>query len=61
VARNKKVDAPIVEGKEVSMTIFGWCSTGHHDGCRVEFPGHRCSCKCHNGGEDDFVGEISNE
>ena len=44
------VDAPIVykEGEE-SWTVFGWCSTGHHEGCRVEFPGHKCSCDCHGG------------
>ncbi len=56
--KRKVVNAPtVVEGEE-KLTMFGWCSTGHHDGCRVEFPGHRCSCKCHNGGKDDTTGEV---
>jgi len=62
MARRKKVDAPIVATNgEVRYAMFGWCSTGHHDKCIVEFTGHRCSCKCHNGGENESIGEISNE
>lgn len=49
--KKKKVDAPIFEYEvgEEKLTMFGWCSTGHHEGCRVEFPGHKCSCDCHGG------------
>jgi hypothetical protein len=48
VINRKKIDAPTIynEGEE-KFVMFGWCSTGHHDGCKVEFPGHRCSCGCH--------------
>ena len=46
----KTVDAPIVVAPgEEKLVMFGWCSTGHHDGCRIEFTGHRCSCECHEG------------
>lgn len=55
-SKPKIVDAPIVEGEEKAVK-FGWCSTGHHDICIVEFPGHRCKCECHGegvqGGESD--------
>jgi hypothetical protein len=27
--------------------LFGWCMTGHHKNCIVEFPEHRCACACH--------------
>jgi hypothetical protein len=45
------VNAPIVEeegagGKKSVM--FGWCMTDYHEGCILEFPGHRCSCECHS-------------
>lgn len=51
--KRKTVDAPIVVEGEERLTVFGWCSTGHHEGCRVEFPGHRCSCECHGGNDDN--------
>jgi hypothetical protein len=49
----KAVDAPIVyvEGEE-SLSIFGWCSTEQHGECRIEFPGHKCSCECHRESDD---------
>lgn len=48
--KRKTVDAPIVDpNKPVTLTVFGWCSTGHHDGCQFEFTGHQCSCNCHGG------------
>ena len=47
--KSRIVDAPTVyNAGEEKLVMFGWCSTRHHDGCRVEFPGHRCSCECHN-------------
>lgn len=32
--------------------LFGWCSTGHHDRCRVQYTTQygvemRCECPCH--------------
>lgn len=46
--KRKKMDVPIFEyAGEEKLVMFGWCSTGHHEGCRVEFTGHRCSCDCH--------------
>lgn len=47
--KRKRIDAPSVEYKEgeEKAVMFGWCSTGQHESCRVEFPGHRCSCECH--------------
>jgi hypothetical protein len=55
MAKRKKVDAPIVEYKdgEEKLTIFGWCLTGHHKGCIVRFPGHKCPCECHRGKKSD--------
>lgn len=52
--KRKVVDAPMVyrEGEE-KLVKFGWCSTGQDDKCRVEFPGHRCSCECHESGGSD--------
>lgn len=33
------------------MSVFGWCTTGHHDSCRFEVGNHngiqRCACDCH--------------
>ena len=36
------------------MINFGWCSTGHHSGCTVEFENWavkgemiKCECECH--------------
>lgn len=53
----KIVDAPInVIAGEEKLVMFGWCSTGHHDGCSVSFPGHKCSCECHEK-EDNNVKE----
>lgn len=34
-------------GKPPVFTLFGWCMTGHHDGCIIEFTGHTCNCNCH--------------
>ena len=45
--KTKVSDVPIVVEGEYKYAIFGWCGAGQHDGCRVEFPGHRCSCECH--------------
>jgi hypothetical protein len=50
------VNAPIVEeegagGKKSVM--FGWCLTEYHEICIVEFPRHRCACKCHEEGNDN--------
>ncbi len=39
------INAPI-KGEE-KPSKFGWCLTGHHEGCIVRFPGYRCSCECH--------------
>lgn len=36
-------------GKATILTLFGWCMTGHHDACILEFPGHACKCVCHGG------------
>jgi len=47
MAKRKTVDAPIVIEGEEKYTMFGWCSTGHHKGCVVEFPGNKCACECH--------------
>jgi hypothetical protein len=55
VPKRKTVDVPIVVEGEEKLTVFGWCSTGHHGGCRVEFPGNRCSCECH---EEKTYGSI---
>lgn len=59
----KVVNAPIVEYKagEEKWVRFGWCSDGHHGGCRIEFPGYRCKCECHGGGIIDTDGEVSDE
>lgn len=60
--KKKIVNAPIVEYKpgEEKLVMFGWCSTGHHSGCSIEFVGHKCSCQCHaKGGEsNDSSGEV---
>jgi hypothetical protein len=49
--KSKIPDAPInVAPGEEKLVKFGWCSTGHHNGCVVSFPGHRCSCDCHGEG-----------
>lgn len=53
VPKRKTIDVPIVVEGEEKLTMFGWCSTGHHEGCRVEFPGNRCSCECHEAKEED--------
>lgn len=46
--KRKVADAPIVVAPgEEKVVPFGWCMTGHHDGCVVSFTGHRCSCECH--------------
>lgn len=47
--KRKKVDVPTVQTTlgEEKVVMFGWCSTGHHDGCVVSFPGHKCKCDCH--------------
>lgn len=34
------------------MSKFGWCSTGHHDTCRIKYINWNnnervCSCECH--------------
>lgn len=62
MARNKKVEPPIVvRPGEEKVVPFGWCMTGHHDGCVVSFPGHICSCKCHGEVQDDTIGDIHGE
>lgn len=48
MAKDKKVNAPIVEEGEERTAMFGWCSTGHHDTCVLRIPRYRCSCKCHD-------------
>jgi hypothetical protein len=54
----KTVDAPIYVAGEEKLVMFGWCSTGHHEGCATEFPGHRCKCECHGSeGVDDQLQE----
>jgi len=56
----KTVDAPIVVAPgEEKLVKFGWCSTGQCKDCRVEFPGHRCSCECHEK-EGNNVGKENN-
>lgn len=59
--RSKTIDAPIVipAGQE-KLVRFGWCSDGHHQGCAVQFTGHRCNCECH-GGIIESVGEVQDE
>jgi hypothetical protein len=49
MAKDKKVNAPIVEENEERTAMFGWCSTGHHDTCVVRIPRYKCACKCHGG------------
>lgn len=39
--------------KQVFNTLFGWCATGQHEHCRVQFNDWHnrvtsCSCKCHD-------------
>lgn len=58
--KSKVVYAPIVvPAGEEKWVRFGWCSDGHHQGCRVEFPGHKCNCECHATGEVDLDEETS--
>ena len=46
--RKSTVDVPNVDpSKPTAMTVFGWCSTGHHVDCIVEFTGNKCICDCH--------------
>jgi hypothetical protein len=46
--KTKIVDVNTIDSSgSVAMTVFGWCSTGHHVDCRVEFTGNKCSCDCH--------------
>lgn len=47
MAKRKVVNAPIDYSGSEKESIFGWCSTGHHKGCQVEFTGHMCVCECH--------------
>lgn len=55
VPKRKAVDVPtVIEGK-YKYALFGWCTTAEHEGCRVEFPGHRCSCDCHKGKQDGSI------
>lgn len=42
----------------LGMANFGWCATGHHAGCRVEFENWavkgemtKCECECHGNRE----------
>lgn len=53
MSKRKTTNAPIADyvAGEEKLVMFGWCSTGHHEGCRFEFPGHRCSCECHTSGK----------
>lgn len=32
--------------KEPHMMTLGWCKTGHHDKCRVQYGGGRIKCDC---------------
>ena len=53
-AKRKIKDATTVEvSGEEKLVMFGWCLTGHHDGCSVEFPRHRCACECHKEGKNE--------
>jgi|688.fasta_scaffold1000806_3 hypothetical protein len=52
VAKDKKIDAPIVEDADERTAMFGWCLTGHHDGCIVRIPRYKCACKCHKEAKD---------
>ena len=50
--KRKTIDATTVEAAaDEKLVMFGWCSTGHHEGCVVSFTGHRCSCGCHASGK----------
>jgi hypothetical protein len=33
--------------KGVSVGIFGWCLTGHHELCYKKIPFQVCTCTCH--------------
>jgi hypothetical protein len=46
----------IESDKGVSVGIFGWCLTGHHDLCYKEIPDQKCTCLCHN---HQTKGEVS--
>lgn len=60
--KRKIVDAPIaIASGEEKLVPFGWCMTGHHDGCVVSFTGHRCSCECHGKAENDTIGDVHGE
>jgi hypothetical protein len=53
VAKRETKNAPIDYSGSDSNSMFGWCSTGQHQLCIIEFTGHRCSCECH--------GKVTNE
>jgi hypothetical protein len=42
---NLIVEEEAAGGKKSVM--FGWCMDGNDEECIGEFPGHRCSCGCH--------------
>ncbi len=56
MAKREKINATTVEPEagEERTAMFGWCSTGHHDGCVVTIPRYRCSCKCHETKDKDL-------
>jgi hypothetical protein len=46
------------------VSKMGWCMTGQHDGCRVEYMDwmnayRRCECKCHPAVDEAHVAEFS--
>jgi hypothetical protein len=56
-SEDEVVDATIVESAKTDdrkSVMFGWCMTEYHEGCILEFTGHRCSCECHEGGAKDL-------
>ena len=47
----------------IKTTRFGWCTTGHHDQCRVSFVDwakndNVCSCECHVEDKDVSDGTV---
>jgi hypothetical protein len=47
MAKREIKNATIDYSGDARETIFGWCCTGQHKDCIVEFVGHTCVCTCH--------------
>jgi hypothetical protein len=55
--KDEIINATIVEAKadDRKFVMFGWCMDGNDEECIGEFPGHRCSCGCHEGASTPAV------